>query len=157
MREGSGITHHESPSRIISMAKTLYVEIVAPDRSAYRGEALRFRAPGVEGSFEVLYNHAPMVAAIGVGTTSITEPDGQRVVFATHEGFVEVLDNRVIMVVAHAEAASEIDLERAQAAEEAARARLLEGLSPEERAEAEAEMERARNSLRTAMGQVTRS
>jgi F-type H+-transporting ATPase subunit epsilon len=76
------------------------------------------------------------------------------VVFATGEGFVEVLDNRVIMVVESADAASEIDVDRARAAEDAARQRLLEGLSPEERAEAEAEMEMARNRLRAAMARV---
>lgn len=136
------------------MAKTLYVEIVAPAGSAFRGEATRFRAPGAEGSFEVLYNHAPLIAATDIGTTTITDLEGRRVVFATGEGFVEVLDNRVIMVVASAEAASEIDVERARAAETAARQRLLEGLSPEERAEVEAEMEMARNRLRTAMARV---
>jgi F-type H+-transporting ATPase subunit epsilon len=136
------------------MPKTLYVEIVAPEGSAYRGEASRFRAPGVEGSFEVLYNHAPLVAATAVGSTIITEPDGRKVVFATNDGFVEVLNNRVIMVTEGAEAATAIDVERARAMEEQARTRLLEGLSPEERAEAEAEMERARNRLRAAMGQV---
>lgn len=136
------------------MAKTLYVEIVAPDRSAYRGTASRFRAAGVEGSFEILHNHAPMVAATAVGQTIITEPDGSKVVFATGEGFVEVLDNRVIMVTEHAEAAGDIDVERARAAEERARERLLEGLSPEERVEVEAELERARNQLRAAMGRV---
>jgi len=136
------------------MANTLYVEIVAPTGSAYRGDAARFRAPGVEGSFEVLYNHAPMVAAIGVGTVTITKPSGDRVVFAVDEGFVEVLDNRVIMVVEAAEAASDIDVERARADEEAVRGRLAAGLSPEERAELEAERERARNRLRAAMGKV---
>jgi len=136
------------------MARTLYVEIVAPDRSAFRGEALSFRAPGVEGSFEVLYNHAPMVAATAVGMTAITDLEGRKVVFATSDGFVEVLENRVIMVTASAEAASEIDLEHARAAEAAARERLTAGLSPEERAEVEAEAERARNRLRAAMGRV---
>lgn len=135
-------------------AKTLYVEIVAPDRSAYTGEATSFRAPGVEGSFEVLYNHAPMVAATGVGPVTITEPDGRKATFAVTEGFVEVLHNRVIMVVESAEASGEIDVDRARAAEERARARLAERLSDEERAEIEAERERARNRLRAAMGQV---
>ena len=36
------------------MADSLLVEIVSPDRAAYRGEARAFRAPGVEGSFDRL-------------------------------------------------------------------------------------------------------
>jgi F-type H+-transporting ATPase subunit epsilon len=136
------------------MAKTLYVEIVSPEGSAFRGEAISFRAPGAEGSFEVLYNHAPMIAAVEVGMTRIMDPEGKRMLFATSDGFAEVLDNRVIMVVETAEAASSIDLELAREAEERAARRLTEGLSPEERAEAEAERELARNRLRAAMARV---
>jgi len=136
------------------MARTLYVEIVSPAGTAFRGEARSFRAPGSEGSFEVLYNHAPMIAATEVGMTRITDPDGNRLVFATSEGFVEILDNRVIMVVETADAASAIDLDLARQAEEAAARRLTEGLTPEQRAEVEAERDRARNRLRAAMARV---
>ena len=45
----------------------LFVEIVAPDRKVFRGEAAGVQAPGVEGSFEVRTNHAPMIAAFGIG------------------------------------------------------------------------------------------
>jgi F-type H+-transporting ATPase subunit epsilon len=135
-------------------AGTLYVEIVAPDRSAFRGEATSFRAPGVEGSFEVLYNHAPMIAATGVGPVTITTPGGESVQFATSGGVVEVLDNRVIMVTETAEPVGEIDLERAKAAEERARERLRESQTPEERAAAEADLERSRNRARLALGRV---
>lgn len=135
-------------------AGTLYVEIVAPDRNAFRGEATSFRAPGVEGSFEVLYNHAPMIAATGVGPVTITTPSGETVEFATSGGFVEILDNRVIMVTETAEPVAEIDLERARAAEERAAERLRESQSVEDRAAAEADLERARNRARLALGRV---
>ena len=132
----------------------LYVEIVAPDKNAFRGEATSFRAPGVEGSFEVLVNHAPMMAATGVGLITITTTDQNTVEFATSGGFVEVLDNRVIMLTESAEPVGEIDLERAKAAEERARERIAASQSPEERAAAEAAFERARNRARLAMGGV---
>jgi F-type H+-transporting ATPase subunit epsilon len=135
-------------------AGTLYVEIVAPDKNAFRGEAVSFRAPGVAGSFEVLYNHAPMVAATGVGQVTIRTASGDEVHFATSGGFVEVLDNRVIMLTEAAEPVGEIDLERAQAAEQRAAERMRESLTPEERAAAEAELERARNRARLALGSV---
>ena len=134
------------------MAGTLYVEIVAPDTNAFRGEATSFRAPGVEGSFEVLHNHAPLVAATGVGLVTITTADQGTVEFATSPGFVEVLDNHVIMLTEAAEPVNEIDLERAKAAEERARERIAASQSPEERAAAEAAFERARNRARLSMG-----
>ncbi len=132
----------------------LFVEIVAPDTKAFRGEAVSFRAPGTEGSFEVLHNHAPMIAATGVGSVTITTANGETVEFATSGGFVEVLGNRVTMLTETAEPVGEIDLARAQAAEESARDRIKESQSPEERAAAEAAFERARNRARLAMGRV---
>lgn len=135
------------------MAQNLLVEIVSPDRTAYRGEARSFRAPGVEGSFEVLRGHAPMLAATGVGQTVVTTPGGERVTLATSGGFVEVLDNRVIMLAETAEPASDIDVNRAQDAEERARLRLAEATA-EEREAAQADLDRARNRLRASMGQI---
>ena len=136
------------------MADSLLVEIVSPDRTAYRGEARSFRAPGVEGGFEIRRGHAPMLAATQVGQVTVTTGNGDRVTFATSGGFVEVLDNRVIMLAESVEPASEIDVERARNAEAAAAERLAAATSPEERAERQAELDRARNRLRTGMGQV---
>jgi F-type H+-transporting ATPase subunit epsilon len=136
------------------MAQSLLVEIVSPDRAAFRGEAVRFRAPGTEGAFEVLRGHAPMLAATGVGTVTVTTPGGERVSFTTSGGFVEVLDDHVIMLAETAEPVGSIDVERARAAEAGARERLAAVQTPDERAAAQAELDRARNRLRASMGQV---
>ena len=131
----------------------LYVEIVAPDKRVFQGEAQSVQAPGVEGSFQVLNNHAPMIAAIGTGPMYVTTSGGEKVAFATSGGFLEVLNNRVTVLAETVEPASEIDVDRAKAAEERARQRLLEA-SSEDRARAESALERARNRARIAMGQV---
>ena len=136
------------------MADSLLVEVVSPDRTAFRGEARSFRAPGIEGAFEVLRGHAPMLAATGVGQTVITTTSGERVTIATSGGFVEVLDDRVIMLAESAEPTSEIDVERARAAEERAREHLAQSQSAEEREAAQAELDRARNRLRSSMGKI---
>ena len=134
-------------------ADSLLVEIVSPDRAAYRGEALRFRAPGTQGAFEVLRGHAPMLAATGVGTVTVTTTGGERVSFATSGGFVEVLDDHVIMLAETAEPAGH--RRRARARGRGARRRAAGGCeTPEERAATEAELDRARNRLRASMGTV---
>jgi F-type H+-transporting ATPase subunit epsilon len=132
----------------------LLVEIVSPDGAVFRGEAMRFRAPGVEGQFEVLRGHAPLLAATGIGTVYVTTAEGQVVTFATDGGFVEVLEDHVVMLAESAEPAGEIDVERARAAEERARERIEAAESQAERAEAQAELDKARNRLRSSMGQV---
>ncbi len=135
------------------MADSLYVEVVAPDRSVFKGTALRFRAPGVVGSFEVLRNHAPLVAATGIGPVYITVPSGDKFVLASSGGFVQVLNNRVIMIVEAAEPASEIDVERARSAEERAKEH-IEHATSADRDRWERALARARNRLRVAMGAV---
>jgi F-type H+-transporting ATPase subunit epsilon len=132
----------------------LYVEIVAPDRRVFQGEATGVRAPGVEGSFEVRYNHAPMIAAFEVGPIYVTTPGGEKIAFATSGGFLEVLHNRVTVLAETAEPASEIDVDRARASEQRALERLHAAADTEERAQAERALERARNRLRLTMGQV---
>lgn len=136
------------------MANTLFVDIVAPDRKVYRGEATGVQAPGVQGSFEVKYNHAPMLAAFSVGPLLLRLPDGEVLTYATSGGFLEVMDNHVTVLAETVEPASEIDLSRAQSSEEKAREKLRLTTDPEERVQMEAELERARNRVRLAMGRV---
>lgn len=132
----------------------LQVEIVTPDRRVFQGEAKGVQAPGVEGSFEVLYNHAPMIAAFEVGPIRVTTAEGDRFYFATSGGIVEVIDNYVTVLAETAEPASEIDVERARAAEERAIQRLQAAEEATERTGAERDLEVARNRLRIAMGKV---
>ena len=131
----------------------LHVEIVSPSGRIFSGEAEGVRAPGVEGSFEVLYNHAPMIAAFEVGPLYITPPSGERIAYATSGGFLEVLDNVVTVLAETAEPASEIDVDRAREAEERALERIRTGDGVDRR-RAEQALERARNRARVAMGQV---
>ncbi len=131
----------------------LFVDIVAPDGSVFRGEAEGVQAPGVEGAFEVRTGHAPMIAAFGVGPIRLRMTAGDALVYATSGGFLEVLDNRVTVLAETAEPASDIDTERARAAEERARER-VKAATPAERAAAEAALDRARNRLRMSMGKV---
>ncbi len=131
----------------------MIIDIVSPSGRVFKGQASRFKAPGVEGSFEVLKNHAPMVAAIGIGSIVVTDNEGQPITFATSGGFVEVLHNTVSVVAESAEMDSDIDVDRAKAAEQ----RAIEALAnahPAARAEMAAALERARNRVRVAMGSV---
>ena len=134
------------------MAGTVNVDIVSPDGKVFRGEVARIRAPGVQGSFEVLHNHAPMIAAFGIGPIVLTTSSGERIAFATSGGFLEVVDNHVSILAETAEPGSAIDVERARESE----ARAVEALKAAgvDRTEAELALQKARNRLRIAMGGV---
>ncbi len=132
--------------------KNLLVEIVSPSGKIFTGEATGLKAPGVQGSFEVLNNHAPMIAAFEVGTIRITVPSGNRITFATSGGFLEVMNNTVTVLAESAELESEIDVERAKRSEERAKIILAEAGDSVDRVRAQAALERARNRVRAAMG-----
>jgi F-type H+-transporting ATPase subunit epsilon len=132
----------------------LLVEIVTPSGRVFQGEAGGIQAPGVEGSFEVLAGHAPMIAAFEVGTIRVTDPAGKYIRFATSGGFLEVIDNNVSVIAQTAEISSAIDLERAKAAETRALERLARATDEEEKKRMEAALTRARNRVRLAMGTV---
>ncbi len=133
------------------MAGTIYVDIVSPTGSVFKGEAERVRAPGIQGAFEILHNHAPMIAAIELGPLFVTLTSGDRVAFATSGGFVEVLNNTVTVLAETAEPATNIDIERAKAAEARALERMSTG-DDAQRRKARQALERAR--LRMSMGNV---
>jgi len=145
------------------MADELEVDIVTPDGRTFEGAANGVRAPGVEGAFEVRTDHAPMIASFGIGPLIVkteaaheyADVHDDRIVFATSGGFLEILENNVTVMAEAVEPASDIDVDRAERAEQRALRRLEEGTSdPDERKKHEAALERARNRLRVAMGEV---
>jgi F-type H+-transporting ATPase subunit epsilon len=106
--------------------KNFKLEIVTPKKIVYSGEVQSFTAPGVVGSFQVLYNHAPLLSAVGVGEVKLRDSQGNEMRYATSGGFVDVVKNSVTMLAETAERADEIDVQRAQAAKERATKRIAE-------------------------------
>ncbi len=132
----------------------MFVEIVSPSGRVFSGEATSVKAPGVEGSFAVLRNHAPMIAAIEIGSLVVTDVTGNAITFATSGGFVEVSKNVVTVLAESAELASKIDVERAQAAEQRAVEALSSALDAETKIRMTKALDRARNRARVSMAAV---
>lgn len=93
----------------------LNIDIVTPQSIIYSGTGVSVSLPGAQSPFQVLYNHAPIVSALEVGAIKIVNVDNSEVLYATEGGFVEVLGNRVSVVVETAEIASEINLDAVNA------------------------------------------
>ena len=106
--------------------KTFHLEIVTPKRIVFKGEVTSFSAPGVEGGFQVLHSHAPLLSSVKIGKVQISEASGTEFQYAISGGFVEVRDNKVILLAETAERTDEIDLERVKAARDRAQKRIAE-------------------------------
>ena len=91
------------------------LEIVTPERLAFSGSVDSVQVPGSEGELGILPHHAPLVATLGVGELRIRH-GGSEDSFAVFGGFVQVLPDKVVVMAESADLASEIDLERANAA-----------------------------------------
>ncbi len=124
----------------------LNIDIVTPSGKVFSGEIKSCTAPGVDGEFCILENHTSLLSALGIGIIKIELADGKKIL-ATSGGFLEVLDNRISVMVETAEWAEQIDVERAKAAAERARKR-LEQKQDIDIARARAALTRALNRLK---------
>ncbi len=78
------------------------VYILTPTSQLFEGEARAVKLPGVQGQFEILQNHAPIVSSLGKGIVQVTESSGEKRQFEILKGFVEVLKNEVNVLVRQA-------------------------------------------------------
>lgn len=128
--------------------KTIQIDIVTPDKTVFSGGVVSFSAPSVDGYFEVLYNHTPLLAALKIGKIVITENSGEKKCFSISGGFTEVNNNNVIVLAETAESGEAIDVSRAQEAKERALKRLA-GKSHD------INMERAQAALLRALNRIS--
>lgn len=94
--------------------KELELEITTPSKRAYKGLVKSVTLPGTMGSFQALYNHAPLLSSLEVGKIKIVEENGAEKYFAISGGAVEILNNKVLVLADTFESPQEIDLERAK-------------------------------------------
>ncbi len=52
----------------------MQLEIITPDKKIFKGEVDAVQLPGLDGSFQVLKGHAPIISALAKGTVKINLP-----------------------------------------------------------------------------------
>lgn len=131
------------------MAKSYKLEVINPEGRAYESEVVHFRAPGLEGDFGILADHAPIMAALRIGKLHVDEPL-ESFDFAISGGYLEGHDNEVVVLAETCERKEEIDVERAQRARDRALKRLEEAAEGTDIERARAALMRAVNRLQVA-------
>ncbi len=71
----------------------MYLEIITPDRKVFAGEATVVTLPGVDGSFQILNDHAAIVSTLQKGDLV-----ADKQAFQIEGGVVEVLNNKVLVL-----------------------------------------------------------
>jgi len=128
--------------------KPFALEVITPERTVLSAQVVSVGAPGIEGGFQVLFAHAPMLSALETGRVTVRLADGTEQIFATSGGFLEVRDNKVLLLLETAERQQDIDVQRAEAARDRAKERLAHRTADLDVVRAEGALQRALNRLR---------
>ena len=108
----------------------LSIEIVTPEQRVLTTECDEVRLPGVDGGFGIRPGHTPLVAALTAGEL-IYVNGGSEQRYAVGEGFAEVSNDKVRILVEEAVGADQIDPTRASAELKEAQTRLA-SMSPDD-------------------------
>ena len=96
----------------------LHLSIVTPERLVLDEDVDQVNVPGVEGDLGILYDHAPLLTTMRPGRFSYelsSEKGREAIHMIVSGGYLEVTDNRVIVLAEAVEFLDEIDKERAKA------------------------------------------
>jgi len=74
------------------------LEIITPDKTMYSGEVNLIQLPGLDGSLEILQNHAPLISVLKKGNIRIKNASDKEELFEVNGGVVEVLNNKVLIL-----------------------------------------------------------
>ena len=76
------------------------LEILTPEKKLFSAEVYGVQLPGVDGFFEVLDKHAPLVSALKAGRVKVLKDRNHHLEYFTiQSGFVEVIHNTVTVLV----------------------------------------------------------
>ena len=77
----------------------MQLDILTPEHKIYSGNVYGVQLPGIQGSFEILENHAPMIASLGKGRMKIIKDKNTTELYDISGGFVEVLKNKASVLI----------------------------------------------------------
>jgi F-type H+-transporting ATPase subunit epsilon len=76
----------------------MQLEIISPEQTIYSGEVSLVQLPGIDGLFEILKDHAPLISVLSAGKVKIEDTQKQTQFFEIRGGVVEVLHNKVLVL-----------------------------------------------------------
>ncbi len=134
------------------MPDTLTIELCSPQHAPVELDAAEIILPGAAGVLTVLPGHTPALTTLTHGVVIVYDQNETASYFAVHEGFAEILNDRILVLAEVMETRAAIDETRAKAALERAIGRLEKPHPDTSVPRAEAALARARARLSTQDG-----
>jgi F-type H+-transporting ATPase subunit epsilon len=74
------------------------LEIITPSSTLFTGEVTLVQLPGIDGLFEILKSHAPLVSALKEGRVKVVDDKNQEQFFDIRGGVVEVSHDKILLL-----------------------------------------------------------
>ena len=107
------------------MAEKLHFSLVSPARELFSGEVDHVIAPGTEGEFGVLVNHAPFMSTLKNGVVRVLDGDTTRMRLFVRGGFADVTPAGLTILAEEAVDLAKTDAATVDAELETAKSKLL--------------------------------
>jgi len=76
----------------------MILEIITPEKELFSGKVTSVKFPGINGGFEILNNHAPIISTLAEGEISVTTDKKDLEKFAIKGGVIEMQNNKIIVL-----------------------------------------------------------
>ena len=78
--------------------KTMQLEIITAESQLYSGEVTSVKLPGMDGEFEILNNHAPVISTLDKGIIRVIDNNNKTENFEVNGGVIEMQNNKLIIL-----------------------------------------------------------
>ena len=79
--------------------RRMYLEVVTPEKKIFQGEVSAVQFPGMDGKFQVLRNHAPIISTLVEGNIKANLADGTQTYDAsTGDIVLDTSDDKTIHI-----------------------------------------------------------
>lgn len=127
---------------------TFYLKVIASDKTFFSGRCKSLVVQTLDGEVGILAHRENVVTAVAMGEIRITDLEDTVITAVVGTGFLQVMNNRVTVLVDTAELPEEIDIRRAQEAKERAEEQMRQKQSIQEYHHSQASLARAMSRLK---------
>ena len=90
------------------MSENFVVEIISPDKSILKSEAVEVTIPSYEGQMGILKDHIPLITFLRPGLITIKENSGEKIFFI-EDGTVEFSNNSLLILTSTAKSLDSLE------------------------------------------------
>jgi F-type H+-transporting ATPase subunit epsilon len=76
----------------------MQLEIITAESQLYSGEVTSVKLPGMDGEFEILNNHAPVISTLDKGIIRVIDNNNKTENFEVNGGVIEMQNNKIIVL-----------------------------------------------------------